>query len=59
MNINLTTENAQNTLGAGFDTLISIENVTGTSHNDLLVGNAVGNRLEGGAGNDVLRRRRW
>ena len=30
MNINLTTENAQNTLGAGFDTLISIENVIGT-----------------------------
>ena len=54
VNINLTTENAQNTLGAGFDTLISIENVIGTASADLLIGNTGGNRLEGGGGNDVL-----
>ncbi len=54
VNINLTTENAQNTLGAGFDTLISIENVIGTASADLLIGNTGGNRLEGGGGNDVI-----
>ena len=54
MNINLTTENAQNTLGAGFDTLISIENVVGTASDDVLIGNSGANRLESYAGNDVL-----
>lgn len=52
--IDLTTENAQNTVGAGFDTLISIENVIGTASGDLLNGNSNTNRLEGGAGNDVV-----
>ena len=37
--INLTTENSQNTSGAGWDTLISIENVAGSNHADLLIGN--------------------
>ena len=54
MYVNLTMENAQNTLGAGLDTLISIENVVGTSHNDVLIGNADANRLEGSGGKDVL-----
>ena len=54
VNVNLTTENAQNTLGAGFDTLISIENVIGTASADLLNGNTGANRLEGGGGNDVV-----
>lgn len=54
VHVSLATENAQNTLGAGFDTLISIENVVGTAYADLLIGNTGANRLEGGGGNDVI-----
>ena len=52
--INLTTENSQNTSGACGDTLISIENVAGSNHADLLIGNGAANRLEGWGGNDVI-----
>jgi Ca2+-binding RTX toxin-like protein len=38
----------------GNDTLISIENVKGSVHGDLLTGNAGANLLEGLAGNDTL-----
>ncbi|MDM3871337.1 CHRD domain-containing protein [Porticoccus sp. W117] len=36
------------------DTLVSIENLTGSSSDDSLTGDAGANRLEGGAGNDTL-----
>jgi len=36
------------------DTYISIENVTGSAHNDFIIGNAVDNVLGGGQGNDTL-----
>jgi Ca2+-binding RTX toxin-like protein len=36
------------------DVLISIENVTGSAHNDVLKGNAGSNTLSGGVGNDIL-----
>jgi Ca2+-binding RTX toxin-like protein len=36
------------------DKLTSIENVTGSAHDDTLVGNAGANQLSGGAGMDVL-----
>jgi len=52
VNLNLTT--AQNTGGAGTDTLVSIENITGSAYDDTLTGNAADNTLSGGAGNDVL-----
>ncbi len=52
VNVNLAT--GQATGGAGNDTLIGIENVTGSRHNDTLVGNAAANALAGGAGNDTL-----
>ena len=45
---------AQNTGGAGIDTLSDIENLIGSSHADVLTGDAGANRLEGGAGDDVL-----
>lgn len=45
---------AQNTGGAGFDTLISIENLTGSSFNDRLIGNSGVNTIQGGNGLDVV-----
>ncbi len=44
----------QNTVGAGMDTLITIENLTGSSFNDNLTGNDAANTINGGAGNDVI-----
>jgi|GEM_PF-3053973 len=38
----------------GTDTLISIENVIGSSGADRITGNSVANKLDGGAGNDIL-----
>jgi Ca2+-binding RTX toxin-like protein len=45
---------AQNTVGAGIDTLFSIENLIGSSFNDTLSGNAGANTLNGGAGIDTV-----
>lgn len=45
---------AQNTFGAGLDTLSSIENAIGSAFNDQLLGSIGINQLEGGAGNDSL-----
>ncbi|HUR43976.1 MAG TPA: M10 family metallopeptidase, partial [Aestuariivirga sp.] len=45
---------AQNTLGAGTDTLLGIENVTGSMFNDTLTGSSIGNILSGLDGNDAL-----
>jgi Ca2+-binding RTX toxin-like protein len=44
---------AQDTGGSGFDTLISIENLTGSNFNDRLSGNAGNNILNGGRGIDT------
>jgi len=52
VNLGLTT--AQNTIGAGLDTLLNIENLTGSNLNDNLKGNAGNNLLNGRAGNDIL-----
>ena len=46
---------AQNSGGAGRDTLIAIEGVRGSAFADILTGNAVANVLTGGGGNDTLR----
>ncbi|MGH8350337.1 MAG: beta strand repeat-containing protein, partial [Pseudomonas sp.] len=45
---------AQATGGSGADTLIAIENLTGSNYNDTLTGNAAANFLNGGSGNDTL-----
>ncbi len=45
---------AQNTGGAGNDTLISIENLTGSAFADTLTGNTGANDIIGGAGNDTI-----
>jgi Ca2+-binding RTX toxin-like protein len=44
----------QNTLGAGIDTLTSVEHLIGSAFNDKLTGNSTFNTLDGGAGNDSL-----
>jgi Ca2+-binding RTX toxin-like protein len=52
--VNLDITSAQNTLGAGIDTLTGIENLTGSGFNDTLTGDTGNNVLTGGAGNDIL-----
>ena len=52
--VNLGLSGAQNTGGAGFDTLISIENLIGSRYNDRLTGDAGNNLLRGESGNDIL-----
>jgi Ca2+-binding RTX toxin-like protein len=44
----------QNTYGAGWDTLLSIEDLIGSAFGDALSGNGGANRLTGGAGGDTL-----
>jgi peptidoglycan/xylan/chitin deacetylase (PgdA/CDA1 family) len=52
--VSLTVVGGQVTGGAGTDTLIAIENLTGGSGNDTLTGDAGSNVLDGGLGNDTL-----
>ncbi|WLH02720.1 retention module-containing protein [Pseudomonas beijingensis] len=52
--VNLGLLAAQNTLGAGTDTLAGIENLVGSNFNDTLTGDGASNRINGGLGNDVL-----
>jgi Ca2+-binding RTX toxin-like protein len=52
-NVNLVTGLAQDGLG-GVDTLLGIENVRGSSFDDVFIGNAAANAFEGRAGNDSM-----
>lgn len=52
--IDLSKTIAQNTLAAGNDTFIDIENILGTKNSDTLTGNNANNTLNGGDSNDVL-----
>ncbi|WP_196305647.1 beta strand repeat-containing protein, partial [Rhodoblastus acidophilus] len=52
--VNLATTAAQNTGGAGTDTLKNFANLTGSGFNDQLTGDAFANILDGGAGDDIL-----
>ena len=52
--VNLALGTAQNTIGAGTDTLFNFENLTGSNFNDKLTGNAAANTLYGLGGNDSL-----
>ncbi|MFO0455309.1 MAG: Ig-like domain-containing protein, partial [Planctomycetota bacterium] len=54
VNVNLALTTAQDTGGAGIDTLLSIEGVDGSNFNDTLTGNASDNALWGRSGNDTL-----
>lgn len=53
--VNLTTTVAQNTVGAGSDTISGFENLTGSAFNDTLTGDGNNNTIDGGAGNDTIR----
>ncbi|MEQ1715055.1 MAG: calcium-binding protein [Hyphomicrobium sp.] len=52
--VSLALTTAQNTVGAGVDTLASIENLVGGAGADRLTGNSANNVLRGGGGNDIL-----
>ena len=54
--VSLANPTAQNTIGAGIDTLDigTIEALVGSAHNDVLTASNFGNTLDGGAGNDRL-----
>lgn len=52
--INLAIGSAQETGGSGTDTLRNIENLTGSHHDDILIGTAAANILTGNRGADVL-----
>jgi serralysin len=53
--VSLALSTAQATGASGNDTLLNIENLTGSNHNDILTGNALGNLINGGAGADMMR----
>ncbi|WP_297509798.1 hypothetical protein [uncultured Caulobacter sp.] len=53
VNLNLTS--AQDTKGAGVDTLNSLENLFGSAFSDTLIGDAGANLIIAGAGNDIVR----
>ncbi len=55
VSVNLLVIGVQNTLGAGTDTLIGLEHVTGSRYGDTLRGsNGASNEINGGGGNDRL-----
>ena len=54
VNVSLSIASPQNTGGSGIDTLISIENITGSDFADTLQGDAGNNVLNGGLGSDFV-----
>jgi trimeric autotransporter adhesin len=52
--VSLAITGAQNTIGAGTDTLLNIENLHGSTFNDVLTGNALANTLNGSTGADTM-----
>jgi serralysin len=53
--VKLSVTKAQNTVGGGTDTFVSIERVIGSGHDDQIHGGTGNNVLDGGDGNDLLR----
>ncbi len=53
--VSLATTAAQNTAGAGTDTVSGFENLTGSGFGDVLTGSSAANVINGGDGSDVIR----
>lgn len=54
VHVDLSIITAQNTVGAGVDTLANIDNLIGSHFNDTLTGGYDNNIINGGLGNDIL-----
>jgi Ca2+-binding RTX toxin-like protein len=54
VNVDLNLSVAQATSGSGSDTILNVENLTGSNFNDRLTGNTLANALSGGTGDDTL-----
>jgi hypothetical protein len=54
VSVSLALAGAQDTVGAGLDSFVSIENLSGSSFNDTLTGDTNANLLDGAAGDDTL-----
>jgi Ca2+-binding RTX toxin-like protein len=54
VSVNLATKTAQNTGGAGSDTLSNFQNLVGSDFNDTLSGTTGSNTIAGGVGNDTI-----
>lgn len=52
--LSLALTSAQNTGGAGTDTITAFENILGSAYNDNLTGSSAANLIEGGAGDDYM-----
>lgn len=52
--VSLSLTGAQDTIGAGIDTLVGIEGLTGSDHADTLTGNPLQNVIRGGDGDDTI-----
>ncbi len=52
--VSLASTTAQATGDSGSDTLLNVENLTGSAYNDVLSGNAAANIIDGGLGNDSM-----
>ncbi len=55
VSVSLALTTAQNTGGAGTDTILNFENLTGGAGNDSLTGDGGNNVIRGGNGNDTIR----
>ena len=55
VSVDLSLSGAQDTLGAGNDTLSGIEDLTGSAQGDVLAGSSAANSVQGGNGNDDIR----
>jgi len=52
--VSLAIAGPQDTIGAGIDTLIGIERLVGSSNGDMLSGDGLANRIDGGSGDDTI-----
>ena len=52
--VDISVSTAQNTIGAGTDTVSGFENLTGTAFNDTLIGTTGNNTIIGGDGDDYI-----